>query len=105
MSREKMPFSRRRFLATTALGAAAAASGSLAMPSVLRAEGSGVKVGLLQPVTGALSYSGQQSRLGATMAVEDINAAGGIKALGANSIRCLVTRNRRPTAALPKWKR
>ena len=34
MSEQKMPFSRRRFLATTALGAAAAASGSLAMPAV-----------------------------------------------------------------------
>jgi len=82
MSKQKMPFSRRRFLATTALGAAAAASGSLATPSVLRAQDGGVKIGLLQPVTGALSYSGQQSRLGATMAVEDINAAGGIKGLG-----------------------
>jgi len=82
MSKQKMPFSRRRFLATTALGAAAAASGNLAMPSVLSAQGEGVKIGLLQPVTGALSYSGQQSRLGATMAVEDINATGGIKGLG-----------------------
>ena len=83
MSEQKIPFSRRRFLATTALGAAAAASGSLAMPSVLRAQGGGVKLGLLHPVTGALSYSGQQGRLGATMAIDEINAAGGIKALGA----------------------
>jgi branched-chain amino acid transport system substrate-binding protein len=82
MSEKKMPFSRRRFLATTALGAAAAASGSLAIPSVLRAQGAGVKLGLLHPMTGALSYSGQQGRLGATMAVEEINAAGGIKGLG-----------------------
>jgi len=82
MSEQKMPFSRRRFLATTALGAASAASGSLAMPSVLRAQGAAVKLGLLHPVTGALSYSGQQGRIGATMAVEQINAAGGIKALG-----------------------
>jgi branched-chain amino acid transport system substrate-binding protein len=33
-------------------------------------------------VTGALSYSGQQGRLGATLAIDEINAAGGIKALG-----------------------
>ncbi len=78
MSKQKMPFSRRRFLATTALGAAAAASGSLAMPSVLRAQGATVKLGLLHPVTGALSYSGQQGRIGATMAVDEINAAGGV---------------------------
>ena len=85
MSREKMPFSRRRFLTTTALGAAAA-SGSLAMPSLLRAQGAPVKLGLLHPVTGALSYSGQQGRIGATMAVDAINAAGGIKALGGAKI-------------------
>ena len=35
MSEHKIPFSRRKFLATTALGAAA----SIAMPSVLRAAG------------------------------------------------------------------
>jgi len=81
-----MPFSRRRFLATTALGAAAAASGTLATPSVLRAQGAAVKLGLLHPVTGALSYSGQQGRIGATMAVDEINAGGGIKALGGAKI-------------------
>jgi branched-chain amino acid transport system substrate-binding protein len=83
MSEQHTRLSRRRFLATTALGAAAAASGAVAMPSVLRAQGGGVKIGLLHPVTGALSYSGQQGRIGATMAVDEINAAGGIKALGA----------------------
>jgi branched-chain amino acid transport system substrate-binding protein len=77
---------RRRFLATTALGAAAAATGSLAAPSVLRAQSAGVKIGLLHPVTGALSYSGTQGRLGATLAVEEINAAGGVKALGGAKI-------------------
>src|SRR6478736_4588625 len=74
--------SRRQFLATTAFGAAAAATGSIAMPSVPRAQGAAVKLGVLHPVTGALSYSGQQGRLGATMAIEEINAGGGIKGLG-----------------------
>ena len=37
-------------------------------------------------MTGALSYSGQQGRIGATMAVDEINAAGGIKALGGAKI-------------------
>jgi branched-chain amino acid transport system substrate-binding protein len=85
MSKPNLPLSRRRFLATTALGAAAA-SGSLAMPAVLRAQGAAVKLGVLHPVTGALSYSGQQGRLGATMAIDDINAAGGIKSLGGAKI-------------------
>jgi branched-chain amino acid transport system substrate-binding protein len=67
---------RRRFLASSALGAAA-----LAAPAVLRAQGAPIKVGILQPVSGAMSYSGQQGRLGATLALEEINAAG-IKAIG-----------------------
>src|SRR5215470_6592286 len=71
-------FSRRRFLHTTALGAAAA----LSAPAVLRAQGAPVKIGVLHPVSGALSYSGQQGRIGAQLAIEEINAAGGIKSLG-----------------------
>jgi branched-chain amino acid transport system substrate-binding protein len=75
-------FNRRRFLQTTALGAA----GLLSAPAVLRAQGTAVKVGVLHPVSGALSYSGTQGRLGATLAIDDINAAGGIKALGGAKI-------------------
>ena len=86
MSTRRYPLSRRRFLATTAAGAAAAATGSLAMPSVLRAQGAPVKLGVLHPVSGALSYSGTQGRLGATLAIEEINAAGGIKSLGGAKI-------------------
>jgi branched-chain amino acid transport system substrate-binding protein len=77
MPKPLLPFSRRQFLATTAIGAAA-----VAMPNVLRAQGAGVKVGILHPVSGALSYSGTQGRLGAMLAVDEINAAGGIKGLG-----------------------
>jgi branched-chain amino acid transport system substrate-binding protein len=75
-------FNRRRFLQTTALGAV----GLLSAPAVLRAQGTAVKVGVLHPVSGALSYSGTQGRLGATLAIDDINAAGGIKALGGAKI-------------------
>src|SRR5580692_10300685 len=78
--------SRRRFLASAAIGAAAAGTGTIARPSVLRAQGAAVKLGLLHPMTGALSYSGQQGRIGATMAVDEINAGGGIKALGGAKI-------------------
>jgi branched-chain amino acid transport system substrate-binding protein len=62
------------------MGAAAAASGIL-RPAKLHAQTSSVKLGVLHPVSGALSYSGQQGRLGALLAIEEINAAGGIKAL------------------------
>jgi len=76
---------RRTFLQSTALGAAV-----IAAPSVLRAQGAPVKAGILHPVSGALSYSGQQGRLGAQMAVDAINAAGGIKALGGAKIEAIL---------------
>jgi len=74
--------SSRQFLQSTTAGAAAAMTGLVGAPAILRAQGASVKIGVLHPVTGALSYSGQQGRLGATMAIEEINAAGGIKGLG-----------------------
>ena len=74
--------SRRQFLQSTTAIATAAMTGLVSAPAVLRAQGAPVKLGVLHPVTGALSYSGQQGRLGATMAIEEINAAGGIKGLG-----------------------
>jgi branched-chain amino acid transport system substrate-binding protein len=77
MSRSISSVTRRRFLQSTALGAAVA----LHAPAVLRAQGAPIKIGILHPVSGALSYSGQQGRIGAQLAVEEINAAGGIKAL------------------------
>ncbi len=82
MSRNrKQGLNRRDFLQTSALGAAVGI-GAIASPSILRAQAAGVKLGILQPVTGALSYSGQQGKLGAQLAVDELNAAGGIKGLG-----------------------
>jgi branched-chain amino acid transport system substrate-binding protein len=78
--------SRRRLLQTTLLGSAAAASGTLGVPANLRGQGAAVKLGVLHPVSGALSYNGQQGRLGALIAIEELNAAGGIKALNGAKI-------------------
>ena len=89
MSRPFSTISRRRFLQSTALGAAATA-GMFSAPAVLRAQGTAVKVGVLHPVSGALSYSGQQGRMGAQMAIAEINAAGGIKALGGAKIDAML---------------
>jgi branched-chain amino acid transport system substrate-binding protein len=83
MSRDIL--NRRRFLQSTAVSAAA-----LTAPSVLRAQGSAIRVGVLHPVSGALSYSGQQGRIGAQLAIEEINAAGGIKALGGVKIEAVL---------------
>ena len=81
MSRMSSSVNRRKFLQSTALGAA-----TLAAPSVLRAQGGAVKIGVLHPVSGALSYSGQQGRIGAQMAIDEINAGGGIKSMGGAKI-------------------
>src|SRR5436190_6730903 len=85
MSRSFSSVNRRTFLQSTAIGAA-----TLAAPSVLRAQGSGVKIGVLHPVSGALSYSGQQGRIGAQMAIDELNAAGGIKAMGGAKIEAVL---------------
>src|SRR5471032_1407876 len=90
MSNSNNGFSRRKFLQTSALTAAAAASGTLAAPSILHAQGGAVKIGLLQPVSGALAYSGQQGRLGASIAVEEINGAGGLKGMGGAKIEAVL---------------
>jgi len=76
---------RRQFLVNTAALAASAA-----LPLGARGQGAPVKVGVLHPVTGFLAYSGGLSRLGARMAVEDINAAGGIKALGGTKLEAIL---------------
>jgi branched-chain amino acid transport system substrate-binding protein len=89
MSRQFTAVSRRRFLQTTALGAVAT-TGLMHAPTVLRAQGAAIKVGVLHPVSGALSYSGQQGRLGAQLAIEDINTAGGIKALRGAKIEAVL---------------
>jgi branched-chain amino acid transport system substrate-binding protein len=85
MSRSISSVNRRKFLQTSAL-----AVGTLAAPSVLRAQGAAVKIGVLHPVSGALSYSGQQGRIGATLAIDEINAAGGIKSLRGAKIEAML---------------
>ena len=76
---------RRNFVAGTA-----AAASSLMFPLVGRAQPAPVKVGVLHPVTGWATYSGTQCRLGALMAIEDINNAGGIKSLGGAKLEAVL---------------
>jgi branched-chain amino acid transport system substrate-binding protein len=63
-------------------GTSAAAVAAVAAPTVLRAQAPAIKVGILQPVTGALAQDGEYGRLGAEIALNEINAAGGIKSMG-----------------------
>src|SRR6266446_5636761 len=78
----RMKLSRRELLTKSTLGIAAAATGTMGGSRVLTAQAPAVKLGVLHPVTGALAYSGQQGRLGVMMEIDEVNGAGGIKALG-----------------------
>jgi branched-chain amino acid transport system substrate-binding protein len=84
MSRQHSSITRRGVLA----GAAIATIGA---PAILRAQAKMVKVGIIHPVTGGVSYSGTQSRAGALMALEDINGKGGIKSLGGAQLEALIS--------------
>jgi len=75
------PVSRRRFLA-----AAGAAATVASFPAIVRAQAREVKVGYLLPVTGPLAYEAGLALNGLTLAVDEINASGGIKSLGGAKI-------------------
>ena len=68
------PVSRRTFLATAGF------------PAIVRAQAREVKVGYLLPVTGPLAYEAGLALNGLTLAVDEINASGGIKSLGGAKI-------------------
>src|SRR5215510_8143451 len=68
---------RRTFLKTTAGGAAV-----LGFPLPLRAQPKFFRIGAIHPVTGPLAEPGQACRLGAQLAVEAVNAGGGVKGKG-----------------------
>ena len=70
-------WTRRRLLAT---GSAAAVA--LAVPPTVKAQAAAIKIGILQPLTGALAFDGQQGLMGSEAAIKVINDAGGIKSLG-----------------------
>ena len=66
-----------------ALSFAALAAGPAIAQSV-------VKVGLITPLSGAWARSGDLARKGAELAIQDINAAGGVKALGGAMMKLIV---------------
>ncbi|HYN12707.1 MAG TPA: ABC transporter substrate-binding protein [Burkholderiales bacterium] len=76
---------RRALLISTAAGAVAAAFG---FPAA--AQPKEVKVGVLVPLSGIYARPGAVMRMGAEMAIEHINAQGGIKAMGGARMRLVV---------------
>jgi len=87
--RKESTMSRREFVAGVAAGSAVLTAGLLGVPGALRAA-SAIKVGVLHPVTGFLAYSGTQCREGALMALEEVNARGGIKSMGGAKLEAVL---------------
>jgi branched-chain amino acid transport system substrate-binding protein len=79
---------RRAFLKiSAAVGATTAISG---FPTILRAQAPEIKIGSIQPVTGVISDIGISMRRGNQLAVDDINAHGGIKSMGGAKLKLLL---------------
>ena len=79
-----MNTTRRQFVQTSA------AITAMGFPLIGGAQPKSIKIGLIHPVTGALAFSGQLCREAATMAIEDINRAGGIKSMGGAKLEALL---------------
>lgn len=78
---------RRTFLKSTAAAALAFGMGSMEALAQAPQE---VEVGLIVPLSGIYARPGQVMRMGAEMAIEDINAQGGVKALGGAKLKLVV---------------
>jgi branched-chain amino acid transport system substrate-binding protein len=68
------------------LRAAGSAGAALGFPAVARAQAREIKVGHIHPLSGFLAFDGGLVTNGLTLAVEEINAGGGIKSLGGTRI-------------------
>jgi branched-chain amino acid transport system substrate-binding protein len=66
----------------TAAKGLALSTAALALPAIGRAQEKSVKIAMIAPMSGPWARQGQLLRMGADLAVEDINARGGIKSLG-----------------------
>jgi branched-chain amino acid transport system substrate-binding protein len=77
MSRQSTPsrLSRRTVLKTAAAGAGIAVAG---FPGILRAQADAIRVGHLTPRTGFLGQLGDYGFRAASMAVDEVNATGGV---------------------------
>ncbi len=83
MRKSAMPglLNRRQVMVGTAATAAA-----LSSPGFLRAQEGPIKIAVVAELTGPVARAGTMQRVGAEMAIEDINKAGGIKALGGRKL-------------------
>jgi branched-chain amino acid transport system substrate-binding protein len=70
--------SRRNLLKTSLVGASTVAAASLGFPGILRAADDTIRVGHLTPRSGFLGTLGDYGFRGVNLAVEELNASGGI---------------------------
>ena len=73
---------------TAAKGLALSAA-ALALPAIGRAQSQTVKIAMIAPMSGPWARQGQLLRMGADLAIEDINARGGIKSLGGATLNTI----------------
>ena len=69
---------RRDVLKKTAALGVSAAAGTLGFPAIVRAQTDTIKLGHLTPRTGFLGQLGQYGLRGTTLAIDEVNAAGGL---------------------------
>jgi len=75
---ERKGISRRRFIRTASAAAAAAGTAQIFAPAILKAQQQPIKIGHLVPLTGFLSPMGDFASKAGKLAIEEINAAGGV---------------------------
>ena len=78
----RLTLTRRTMLAATAA--------TLAVPRAYAQSPAEVKVGLLVPLSGLYARPGAVMKMGGEMAVDHINKAGGVKALGGAKLKLVV---------------
>ena len=70
--------SRRKLITGSAAMAGIAALGGLGFPAIIHAQSEKIKIGHLTPRTGFLGALGEYSVMAVTLAVEEVNKAGGV---------------------------
>ncbi len=73
----------------TALGLGLATGAAAIAPRRARAQAKEVKIAMLVPLSGPWARQGILEKLGAEMAIDDVNNAGGIKALGGAKLKLM----------------
>jgi branched-chain amino acid transport system substrate-binding protein len=81
---------RRTFIKTSGMIGLGVAASSFGVPKLLQAAPATIKIGSVQPATGPLAVIGVGQRRGNQLAVDYINAKGGIKSMGGAKLELLL---------------